>query len=576
MKKQEEKINWFGEPQIKKKVNVNSNSINFLGMGTGMSANTNTHTVNKSNSVSFLGINTNTKRERIRRRHKTQKTSQRINFLGLNQSKNDKSNKMSPSSLFRKESIKKKKLSKWGDADLDGSPNYFDCDPRNAFKDAKNINTLKKAGKDFLKSFKKDKPYSPLEEGEKKSEKAAEKRKRTKEEYIKRMEELPERRQAPYKEIIAGIEEEEKGAEIRKGKISALKTRTERVKELLQKPGLAGTRATLKYSIEELQAAGKPPKAKDIAKLAKLERRTKKFGDIQQEGKLSREILTKLPGGEIGRVLSGAALDKSGSGEYSKATRAKAQKVRRMTEFASGAIFGNISGKRSFNSEPAARGRPPGPSGEYKIGGKPVYEEAFQQYAAKQNALNRLLPSGQQSQELNPEYLAYMKAKAAEDRGETQTVMTEEGMPMEGQPSAEVTGLPTTGTSMMQTGQQQIDMKERRAYVRATPDEIKMAQSQAQARDNVLMAPNFMKGELKATGGNILTPIGPSILEAPQVFKGEMRNVTKTNPDEGVVKLGERPQTNPTGDSWLDVEIGSGKPVIRKRITEKWMDGRAL
>ena len=32
---------------------------------------------------------------------------------------------------FKKESIRSKKLSKWGDADLDGSPNIYDCDPRN-------------------------------------------------------------------------------------------------------------------------------------------------------------------------------------------------------------------------------------------------------------------------------------------------------------------------------------------------------------------------------------------------------------------------------------------------------------
>jgi hypothetical protein len=60
------------------------------------------------------------------------------------------------------------------------------------------------------------------------------------------------------------------------------------------------------------------------------------------------------------------------------------------------------------------------------------------------------------------------------------------------------------------------------------------------------------------------------------VFKGEMRNVTKTNPEEGEIKLGERPQTNPYGDEWLDIEVGSGKPVLRKRIKEKWMTGEAL
>ena len=49
------------------------------------------------------------------------------------------------SNNFKKESIKKKKLSKYGDADLDGSPNLFDCDPREVSKD-KSYGSIKKSG----------------------------------------------------------------------------------------------------------------------------------------------------------------------------------------------------------------------------------------------------------------------------------------------------------------------------------------------------------------------------------------------------------------------------------------------
>ena len=38
---------------------------------------------------------------------------------------------------FKKESIKSRKLSKYGDADMDGSPNIFDCDPRRVDKDGR-------------------------------------------------------------------------------------------------------------------------------------------------------------------------------------------------------------------------------------------------------------------------------------------------------------------------------------------------------------------------------------------------------------------------------------------------------
>jgi len=45
---------------------------------------------------------------------------------------------------FKKESTKNKKLSKWGDADLDGSPNFFDCDPRKVNKDGKTWDMVKR------------------------------------------------------------------------------------------------------------------------------------------------------------------------------------------------------------------------------------------------------------------------------------------------------------------------------------------------------------------------------------------------------------------------------------------------
>ena len=610
----EEKINWLGKPlkrKTKPKSNskFNSNNINYLGM-------------NLKSNVSFLRLG-------------SKQVSQKVNFLGLGKSKKYK---MSPSPLFKKESIRKKKrLSKWGDADLDGSPNYFDCDPRNAFKDkidtsGKVIAEVKerirqqkeaekaakraeirekitekskvikgrlgegtKSGWTELKALGREytraKEYFPLEEERRASKALRKEHEEQTKKYLRQLEQKDRilEQEGLSEEEVANIEEDKERIEanllnvkekeikrqLKAEKVSSVEARTAMIKKLMKQPGLYGAEKVARYTIEEKLARGKKPTKKETTALAKVEKRMKKIGDIQQEGKISREILTKVPMGEVGRVLTGAAVDKTG--EYSKAVKAKAGRVRRMTTYAAGQIFGENLLRTRFDSEPRGRGRPAGPSGEYRIGGRPVYEAEFQQYSAKQNALNRMLPSQQQSATLNPEYLAYMKAQKASERGETQTVMTEDGMPMEGIPQAEgAEGLPAMGTSMLQTGQQQIEMKEKRAYTLATPDEVKMAQYAAQARDNPLMAPNFMKGELKATGGNILTPIGPSILEAPQVFKGEMRNVVKSNPNEGMIKLGERPQTNPYGDEWLDIEIGSGKPVIRKRIRERWMSGEAL
>ena len=47
---------------------------------------------------------------------------------------------LTPLSYLKKESIAQKgKLSKWGDVDLDATPNVLDCDPRDVSKDGKII-----------------------------------------------------------------------------------------------------------------------------------------------------------------------------------------------------------------------------------------------------------------------------------------------------------------------------------------------------------------------------------------------------------------------------------------------------
>lgn len=215
-----------------------------------------------------------------------------------------------------------------------------------------------------------------------------------------------------------------------------------------------------------------------------------------------------------------------------------------------------------LQSSGRGKGRPSGPSGKYFIEGNPVYEEQYQQYRSKQRALNRMSPSAAQSAPLTAEQIQSVEQLQLQQQ--TQLPMPEE---------------------MTQPEQMQMQMQmQRQMPVQAempmpTEDylDVKGRQLQEQLNDNILKAPNFMKGELKATGGNILTPTGPQILDAPQVLKGQMRTLNRQNPQEfSEVKLSQRPQTNPMGSEFLDIELGSGKPVIRRRITEKFMTGEAL
>ena len=177
---------------------------------------------------------------------------------------------MTPSPLFRKESIRtnKRKLSKWGDADLDGSPNYFDCDPRNAFKDATPVGGERVKGekkepfKERLKKYIREKTprkgkggYSPLKEEKEASLTASKKREARKLElenlyaqgHIKKEDEQE------YAKDIEDIAIKELKKEFKDKKIGKVTEYSDKVKEMLKIPGLKGTKALAKFDVEEKQ-----------------------------------------------------------------------------------------------------------------------------------------------------------------------------------------------------------------------------------------------------------------------------------------------------------------------------------
>jgi hypothetical protein len=536
----------------------------------------------KYKSISFLGLGKASKRNPIKRD---------VSFLG----KSNPNLKMTPSTLFRKENIKKrKKLSRYGDADMDGTPNYLDCDPTNWMKDAKKGPKLR----DVLKKTFEDIRNPPGSESRMNREISKE-LDTARHNIFEERKALRQKKQYANKEEMTMLNKQEKGLN-KEAKFLAKQEGAEKLfkkySEASKISGPAGSVAMKGAAIEEKRRSGGKVSQKQILAYEKALKKTKMFG---KEGTAVRGLKAIAPGVEsaLGAV-TGYGLGPKGT--YTQEMRVKSARIKRMTQVAVGQLFGPALTARGFDSEPRARGRPSGPSGEYKIGGKPVYEEEYRQWEAKQNAMNRMLPSEVQSASLTPEYIEYMKAQEEKKRQEAtikalsqqQNQISTKGVPStpqyEGQEqmsmaednemdnmTEDVPSDQAPITEGMTSEQAQAISEMRRSYTRSSPDEIRQAQYAAEQKDNILSAPNFMKGELKAAGGSILTPNGPQIMDAPNAFKGELRNVTQGE-DRPTVTLSERPQTNPYGDEYLEIELGSGKPVIRKRPREKWMTGEAL
>jgi hypothetical protein len=424
------------------------------------------------------------------------------------------------------------------------------------------------------------------------------KERRTRKEKIRKKEELEEKKiwgefeskvdsakAKIYKEKLKTEKEKEKKLEVEKGIAGVIKARNLGPFSLTTPAA-----AELEYTIAQKREKGKMPTAKELEKYAKLE--GKKFRTkiqvqtgtekkIVQEPVLDRfgnqvinprtgmpeyvEKIVETPKTETKTVYHPAALYKTAvsiaegtskmlSETYGKKERVATQKVRRLVRGGLGAAFGSSITQTSFG--PAIRGRPSGPSGKYMIEGRPVFEAEYQKWAAEQRAKNRIMPSQQQQAPITIDEATAMQMQSAQQSQEENFAST---------------NVPLTPGEIEATKQMQIP---KRGY---TSEELKMAQELAQQQDNILNAPSFMKGELKATGGSLLTSTGPQIMDAPNAFKGQLRNLQRgASASVGEVKLGERPQTNPYSDTYLDIELGSNKPVLKKRITEKWATGEAL
>ena len=67
-------------------------------------------------------------------------------------------------------------------------------------------------------------------------------------------------------------------------------------------------------------------------------------------------------------------------------------------------------------------------------------------------------------------------------------------------------------------------------------------------------------------------PRSDNILNAPSISRGELRNERPKNPYKGPDDTA-KPIVNPYGDYFTDVDPMTGKPLLQKRIRERWLAG---
>ena len=384
---------------------------------------------------------------------------------------------MKPSPLFMKESTKSKtlKLSPFGDADLDGTPNKYDCNPWNPGKDGLMDTILSAAQK--LKIV-----------------------------------------ETPNK----------------KGKSTADKAR----------------------DFEEMQRQ----------QIAKAKRQKAARGYFKEQSKqISRDksLVSDLASGLVRTLgLPDASLEKKKgrlTGAYSKQSKREQRKLTGQTLKLAGLLTpaGTIS-RPSGKTGTGSRGRPKGASGKYYIpgvGAVGVYQ--YRAYLRKQRKINRLqrkYGSQPNQEQLDSRYQQIVNAQ-------------------EDNPEAFAQAVPAAQYEQLQSVDEQRTVAQPNITYTGDLDQIKTLQLQMQQRDNVLNAPSINQGQLQNTGGDILSDSGrPNILQAPNVNLGQMRNLSPRSP----VEVGDRPISNPYGDTYTDIDPISGKPILRRRPSEKWMTGEAL
>ena len=78
--------------------------------------------------------------------------------------------------------------------------------------------------------------------------------------------------------------------------------------------------------------------------------------------------------------------------------------------------------------------------------------------------------------------------------------------------------------------------------------------------------------QVQQRGQTVGGPVADHILNAPNIARGELRHGTQIP----TVRLSERPQANPQGEMYTQIDPMSGRTIIHRRISEKFATGEAL
>lgn len=484
---------------------------------------------NKPFKVSFLGLAKPKKIDEVPR-----KNTSSYPFLSAKPSKNKIPHMAggADSVLFPQDS--KKLIKQYGDNDYDGSPNKFDCSPNHP-------------GKDGFFSDLMDKVRAKRAEQKQQS----------------------------------SINYDAEGAENNK-KLESLK----RQASVMNNPA---TRE--QFENEKVLPLAKELKAKAYNRYQTAIQTRNRIREKQQYDKALSDLRFSQTsagkavkvGGRLKKVLTSSP--RTIYGKQGLRVRLSRQKVLK-ARFQGALEAAGVTG--TYGKNTGRKGRPKG-TVRYNIPGVgPVGVYEFRKWLSSRNKAMKL---EQKRLLLEAQQAAKMQSNQQEPVQSPQEVQAlyeqAAGIPVEQQSQVQYQGDYNTqqvqADQQMNSGQpvnryeqQLLQLQQQERQLQQNPYQQQTVQQKSLQGTNygktdgsILDAPNLF-----SAAANQVNEGSMNILNAPNINKGEMQR----RPDMRTqsVNVGERPTTNPHGNTYTDINLMNGKTILKRRITERFETGEAL